>query len=65
MLHAGGQRLHTGRHGSDGERRPDRWLRVEEHGLDHIQHVRVSESRATFTSQNVSEGLKVFLFSYF
>ena len=41
VLHAGGERLHTGSDGPDGEAGLGRGVRVREDGLDHLQNISV------------------------
>jgi len=51
VLHAGGQGVHAGGDGADGETRSDNWVRVEEHRLDHIQNICVSVQVQIFTNE--------------
>lgn len=43
VLHEGGQGLHAGSDGTDGEPGPGSRVRVGQHGLDHFQNICVSE----------------------
>lgn len=43
VLHEGGQGVHAGRDGTDGETRRHARVGVEKHGLDDLQNIRVSE----------------------
>lgn len=42
VLHAGGERIHTGSDGTNGETGLDNRVRVEKNGLHHIQNICVS-----------------------
>lgn len=52
VLHEGGQGLHAGSDGTDGEARPGSRVWVGEHGLDHVQSIGVPEQTEPWDTSN-------------